>query len=257
MNATNRNRRNFLLQTSLASFGLLSAPQMIQAALSTELTSDLPSSPDKGQVILFQGDSITDAGRNRNVQNANNGAGMGFGYAYQIASHLLGRYPDRAFKCYNRGISGHKVFQLSDRWKEDCLDLKPDVLSLLIGVNDFWHTKTHGFKGTAQSYEDDLRRLLDRTKAAFPNIKIMLCEPFFVAGGSKLKADWFAEFDQYRAANVRIGKDYADVYIPFNTLFAKALESATVDYWCADGVHPSIAGSYLMANAWLEAFSKI
>ena len=90
--------------------------------------------------ILFQGDSITDAGRDKASYYANDAAGMGQGYVFQIVSHLLGANPGKDWKYYNRGISGHKVFQLADRWDDDCLQLKPDVLSILIGVNDFWHT---------------------------------------------------------------------------------------------------------------------
>ncbi|MEO1624029.1 MAG: SGNH/GDSL hydrolase family protein [Bacteroidota bacterium] len=244
----------------MASFAFLSAPQMIQAALSAELSSDLDftaSAEEAGRVLLFQGDSITDAGRSRAHYYPNQAAGMGGGYVYQIVSHLLGRYPEQGFRCYNRGISGHKVFQLSDRWEDDCLQLRPQVLSLLIGVNDFWHTKTHGFKGTAASYEQDLRALLQRSKEALPGLKIVLGEPFFVEGGSKLEKSWFAEFDSYREACARVAEDHADVYIPYNDIFAEALQSAPVTYWCPDGVHPSMAGSFLMANAWLEAFGKL
>ena len=244
----------------MAGMGLLSIPQLVHAALSAELSSDLSfegPSRHPGRVILFQGDSITDAGRNRARYYPNDAAGMGKGYVYQIVSHLLGRYPGQDFHCYNRGISGHKVFQLADRWEDDCLQLAPDVLSLLIGVNDFWHTKTHSFKGTAQTYERDLRQLLERSRKALPDLKIVIGEPFFVEGGTQLDPSWFAEFDGYRAACARVAETYADVYIPYNDLFAEALQSAPVSYWCPDGVHPSIAGGYLMAQAWLEAFARL
>ena len=256
MKKEHNNRRQFLLKGSLLSAGLLSAPALIQAALSAELRSEL-AHKHPGEVILFQGDSITDGNRNRGRYYPNDGAGMGFGYVYQIASHLLGRYPDKQFKCYNRGISGHKVFQLADRWEDDCIQLAPDVLSLLIGVNDFWHTKTHSFKGTAESYEADLRQLLDRTRQSLPNVKIIIGEPFFVEDGSALDKSWFPEFDRYRAACARVAKDLADAFIPYNLLFATALKTAPVSYWCPDGVHPSMAGGHLMANAWLEAYQKL
>ena len=102
----------------------------------------------KGLTILFQGDSITDGGRDRGQYYANNARGMGQGYVRHITTELLGNHPGSELRIYNRGISGHKVFQLRDRWVDDCLILKPDVLSILIGVNDFWHTLDWGYQGT-------------------------------------------------------------------------------------------------------------
>src|SRR5690242_5910233 len=105
----------------------------------------------KGETILFQGDSITDAGRSReHAQEANEQPGLGSGYAWLAAVELLVQRPNSALKIYNRGISGNKVFQLADRWQSDCLDLKPTLLSILIGVNDIWHALNGKYNGTVE-----------------------------------------------------------------------------------------------------------
>lgn len=213
------------------------------------------SNEDKSTTILFQGDSITDAGRNRGAYYANNGAGMGQGYVRHTVTELLGDHPHRDLRFYNRGISGHKVFQLANRWEEDCLQLRPDVLSIMIGVNDFWHTLTNGYQGTVQTYETDLDALLDRTLTALPDLKIIICEPFVVLGGTSIDTDdWIPAFRGYQEACKRMANKYKSAVVPFQSVFDKALEHEDASYWCPDGVHPSMAGNYLMSQAWLEVF---
>ncbi len=207
----------------------------------------------EGPVILFQGDSITDAGRNRGHYYPNQTQGMGNGYVYQIVSRLLGEEPEQQYRFYNRGISGHKVFQLADRWEDDCLQLKPEVLSILIGVNDYWHKLDGHYDGTLEIYESDYRKLLDRTFKALPDLKLIVCEPFIVPGGTAINEAW-EPFHAYRAAARRIADDYHATFIPFHEVFANALKEADASYWCPDGVHPSMAGAHLMAEAWLEGF---
>lgn len=250
MNQQNElNRRSFLKNATLAALSVGGVGQIVAAAND----HPVPSLPDKDKfVVLFQGDSITDAGRNKARYYANDGSGMGNGYVYQIVSQLLGKHPDKKYHCYNRGISGHKVFQLANRWDDDCLQLSPDVLSILIGVNDFWHTLTGGYKGTVKTYETDFRKLLDRTKKALPDVRLIIGEPFAVEGGSALNDDWYPTIHQYREAATKVAKDYQATFIPYHSIFAEALKTAPVSYWCPDGVHPSIAGGHLMARAWLE-----
>lgn len=247
----NSTRRQFLQQSALGAGLGFTLP---------DLFSDLNISQwtDDANVILFQGDSITDAGREKERQLANNSGSMGRGYASLITAELLGMHPSKDWQCYNRGISGHKVHQLAARWQEDCLDLKPDVLSILIGVNDFWHTLTHGYKGTVDVYETDLRNLLDLTLVQLPDLKLIIGEPFAVDGGTAINNDdWFPTFNKYREAAKRIAKDYNAAWIPYQQIFDEALDKAPVSYWCPDGVHPAMAGNYLMAKAWLKAFDKV
>ena len=244
-------RRKFIGQSAI---GLIGIPAIIKAANSS--TSFNFSTAEK-TTILFQGDSITDAGRRKDHYYANDASGMGLGYVHQIVTSLLGQHPTKNLKCYNRGISGHKVFQLANRWEDDCLQLQPDILSVLIGVNDFWHTLTHNYKGTAEVYEKDFRSLLDRTKKALPNLKLIIAEPFVVRGTAIIEEKWYPAFSAYQKASRQVATDYGAAFIPLQTIFDKALEVAPVSYWCPDGVHPSLAGAYLMAEAWLATLEEL
>ncbi len=210
----------------------------------------------KGGVIVFQGDSITDAGRAKDDHRANVPHALGSGYAGIAAAELLGKHPGSNWMIYNRGISGHKVFQLDQRWKEDTIDLKPDVLSILIGVNDFWHSLDAGYDGTVDVYERDFRALLERTRNALPDVKLIVGEPFAVGGGTAIDDGWEA-FDAYRAAARRVADEFDAEWIPYQKIFNEALDEAPASYWAPDGVHPSPAGNYLMAQAWLDALDDV
>ena len=219
---------------------------------------DISSAADSKSTILFQGDSITDAGRDKSQYYANNASGLGLGYPHMAAASLLAQYPDRHLRFYNRGISGHKVFQLAARWDDDALQLKPDVLSILIGVNDFWHTLNAGYTGTAAIYENDLRALIKRTKDALPQIKLILCEPFVVKGGTAVgDAKWVSEFPLYQAACKKISKEFNTLWVPYQSTFDGVLSKGGAAYWCPDGVHPSLAGARLMADAWIKVYEQL
>jgi lysophospholipase L1-like esterase len=206
----------------------------------------------KGDVILFQGDSITDARRKRTDLEANKTSGFGTGYVLLAASALMARYPELGLQIYNRGVSGNKVFQLADRWQADCLDLKPNVLSILVGVNDFWHTLVNGYTGTIQTYRDDYKALLDRTRKALPDVKLIIGEPYAIPGVKAVDEKWFPAFYDYQAAAKEIAAAYGAVFIPYQQVYDKALHTAPGGYWTEDGVHPSLAGAQLMADAWME-----
>jgi lysophospholipase L1-like esterase len=250
-------RRSFLKTSGkvIGTVGLASLATATQAADSWPPSGH--SLLARGDVVLFQGDSITDAGRSREpakMNTPNNHAGLGNGYAWLAASELLVSHPEDGFKIFNRGISGHKVFQLADRWQADCLDLKPNLLSILIGVNDYWHTldPKSGYKGTVEIYERDFQALLERTKKALPKVKLVICEPFVLRCGA-VNEHWFPEFDRYRAAARRVAKSQHAVFVPFQTMFDEALKYAAPDTWAGDGVHPTAAGASLMAYFWLKA----
>ena len=205
-----------------------------------------------GYTILFQGDSITDAGRSREkATTPNEQPGLGNGYAWFAAAELLVDRPRGNLKIFNRGISGNKVFQLAERWQADCLDLKPDLLSILIGVKDFWHTLDGKYQGTIEVYERDYRALLERTRKALPKVKLLICEPFVLRCGA-VNDRWFPEFDKYRAAAHRIAKEFKATFLPFQTMFDEALKYAPPPHWAGDGVHPTAAGAALMAHEWLN-----
>ena len=161
-------RREFLETAAaiLGGVGLASCASTQRAGGKTVSRSGMLN---KGDTVLFQGDSITDAGRSReHAEEANVQPAIGNGYAWMAASALLtGRASDE-LQIFNRGISGHKVFQLADRWDKDCLGMKPDVLSILIGVNDIWHSRGGNYDGTVEVYERDFHALVERTRAALP-----------------------------------------------------------------------------------------
>lgn len=208
--------------------------------------------------ILFQGDSITDGGRDRGHYYANSTGGIGKGYVAQVATELLGVYPEKSLKIYNRGISGHKVHQLQERWEDDCLNLKPDILSVMIGVNDYWHTMTHSYSAGPDVYKSDLLSLLKSTKDHLPDIKMIVAEPFYVPGGTAIDNDvWASGFPIYQSSCRQVADEIGAVFIPLQSIFDEALKEYPVKYWCPDGVHPSLAGSYLMSEAWLVALKKM
>lgn len=249
------NRRNFLRNAVATTVGLAAIPEILSAAMPSagKKKKGLISSLNEEDVILFQGDSITDAGREKLKQQANSPVSFGSGYAFLAASNLLNTMAPKQVSIYNRGISGNKVFQLADRWQKDCFDLKPGLLSILIGVNDFWHKLNGKYDGTVEKYENDYRQLLILTKKMLPDVKLVICEPFAVQDGSAVDEKWFPEFDAYRASAKKLADEFDSVFIPFQTIFEEAQNFAPGRYWTADGVHPSMAGNSLMAEAWLKA----
>lgn len=247
------NRRNFIKNASIGAVAAISIPQIVSSAMAAAPKGKRVSI-DQGDVILFQGDSITDAGRgNRNAFTPNNASALGSGYAFIAASQLLFQNPGKDLKIYNKGISGNKVYQLADRWDADTLAIKPNVLSIHIGVNDYWHTLNGSYKGTIDTYITDYRKLIDRTKAALPNVKLIICEPFGVLGVKAVTDAWYPTFNQFKKAARDIADQYNAPFVPYQAAFDKAINHAPPAYWTADGVHPSVAGAALMAHTWLEA----
>lgn len=243
-------RRKFLTRASVGSAMALTIPQIVSSAFTVKKEKQIRLK--QGDVILFQGDSITDAGRKRDDNGKNNDSVLGNGYPVLAGAELLYQYADKQLSVYNKGISGNKVYQLADRWEEDCLALKPNVLSILIGVNDFWHKFNHNYDGTLQVYKDDFTALLERTKKALPNVQFIIGEPFGVRGISAVKDEWYPDFDGYRQAAREVADAFGAIFIPYQKVFDEAQKTAPGSYWTHDGVHPSLAGAQLMAHAWLK-----
>ena len=209
--------------------------------------------------ILFQGDSITDCGRNRDAAaKPNDLCGLGQGYAMMAAAELLSTRPADGLRVFNRGISGNRVVDLYARIQGDILNLKPDVLSILIGVNDTWHGKNPDWSnGVAiPKYERIYRDLLNEVREALPTVKFVLCEPFVLRCGV-VRDDWVEEIDQRRAVVAKLAKEFDAVLVPFQSMFDEAVNLAPPEYWAADGVHPSAAGHLLMAKCWLEKIAGL
>lgn len=238
-------RRSFLTAvTSAATVACLNSSQILAAE---------KRSLAKGDVILFQGDSITDAGRNKNSPVANEG--LGRGYPNFIAEALRGDYPDLDLQIHNRGISGNKVPDLDRRWQADCIDIAPKILSILIGVNDIWHKLNGRYEGTAESYRDGFAALLDRTRKALPETTFVICEPFVLMSGTVKENEdkWFPEFTTRRTYAKEVATDAGAIWVPFQTMFDDAVAAGTEPKALAgDGVHPTPEGHQLMAKTWRE-----
>jgi lysophospholipase L1-like esterase len=251
MSEQSSSRRKFLRNSSLAGLTAITIPQIVSAAFEED-TKAKKLKVKKDATILFQGDSITDAGRKKDDEGYNTSAVLGNGYAMLAGAELLHKNPAQNLKIYNRGISGNKVYQLAERWEKDCISLKPDVLSILIGVNDFWHKLNGKYDGTVKKYLDDYKALLDQTKQKLPDVQLILGEPFAVAGIKAVDDKWYPEFNDYRAAAKEIAENFNAAFIPYQSVFDKAQQSAPGVYWTHDGVHTTLAGARLMAAAWLE-----
>ena len=246
-------RRKFFKRSAVQAAGIASIPMILSASLPEKKSkkSQFKNFP-QGGTVLFQGDSITDAGRDKKRQLPNDASSFGNGYALMAGAALLNELADKKLTVYNRGISGNKVYQLRDRWQKDCLDLKPDILSILIGVNDYWHKRSGNYDGTVEVYENDFRALLKRTKQALPNTQLVICEPFSLTGGSAIGEGWQEEFEPYRQVARKLAKEFDTLFVPYQSIFDEAIKHAPATYWSGDGVHPSMAGAQLMASAWLE-----
>src|SRR5256712_9616867 len=166
-----------------------------------------------GSVVLFKADSITDAGRDRGVADPNSAGALGSGYPLLAAAAALAAHPDRGLRFYNRGISGNKVPDLAARWATDTVALAPDVLSILIGVNDFWHKLSSGYTRTLEDYEHQYTALLDDTRRALPRTRLIVLEPFVLRCGA-VDDRWFPEFDQRRAAAERVAERAGAAIVP-------------------------------------------
>ncbi len=252
MNTPNDSRRGFLKKAAAGSLMLTGIPKIISAALAPVKKINL----SKGNVILFQGDSITDAGRNKEDNSYNSPRALGTGYAMLAAAAMLEKYADLDLKIYNKGISGNKVYQLAERWEKDCLELKPDILSILIGVNDIWHKLDGKYNGTVEIYKKDYISLLERTTLALPGVRLIICEPYAVKGVKSVDDKWYPEFYDYQNSAKEIAEQFGATYIPFQKVYDEAGKITPGAYWTPDGVHASFAGAQLMAKAWIEALKS-
>jgi lysophospholipase L1-like esterase len=247
-------RRSFIKGIATTGVAAFCLPGIKTFAL--DINKEARLKAHKGMVILFQGDSITDGNRGRNTDPNHI---MGHGYAFSIASRVGADYPEKRYVFYNRGISGNKVNDLADRWQPDTLDLKPDVLSVLVGVND---SSSIVFKRepliSVEKYEETYISLLEQTKAAFPDILFVLCEPFILPVG-KVKENWNAyssDIKKRQEVVKKISSEFEAVFVGFQEVFEKACEKAPAEYWMWDGVHPTVAGHELMAREWLKQVEK-
>ena len=233
-------------KTLLTGTLLAAAFLLLQAGCVTHQSAPdpLPAFFD-GARILFQGDSITDGNRGRNSDPNHL---LGHGYQFIIAAKYGEELAGRHLVFLNRGVSGNTVAALTRRWQPDTLDLKPDLLSILIGINDL-NTGV-----PAEQFEQQYDQLLATTVQALPNVRLVLCEPFGLPVGGK-KENW----ETYRAQLAvrdqivnKLGEKYHAPVVHFQQLFEAASDRAPADYWIWDGVHPTYSGHQLMADEWVR-----
>ena len=208
------------------------------------------------KVIVFQGDSITDVGCSKDYANLKANEGMGAGYPFLTMAALCLAEPEKDWQVYNRGVSGHRIVDLYARWKRDALNLKPDILSILIGVNDTWHESAFQNGVDVPRYAKFYRMLLEWTREVCPDTKLVLMEPFVLPFGAVLP-EWLPEMDERRAVVKEMAQEFNTVFIPLQSILNEALKRAPQEYWLKDGVHPTSAGHALFSQVWIEATKAI
>ena len=200
--------------------------------------------------ILFQGDSITDAFRKPDELNP--AFQLGNGYAFLIASRLGAEFPESGFEFINRGVSGNRVQDLAGRWQSDALDLKPDCLSLLVGVNNIIaRNKVQNDIGNEEVLSC-YRNLLGQLRAGNPHIHFILMEPYLLEAG-EVTSEWKTMLRPIQEGIEQIAAEFDASFVPLQTIFDEALLLAPASYWAYDGIHATHAGFKLIADGWIEA----
>ena len=210
--------------------------------------------------ILFQGDSITDVGRSRE-DNSN----VGRGYPHLLKAEFYYKNPEE-YDILNRGISGNRIVDVYARIKCDIINLAPDFMSILIGVNDVWHEFSYKNGVATPKFETIYGMLIEEIREALPNIKILIMEPFALPAsatvgelpdGSDKYTAFRADTEAKAAAAKRVAEKYGLGVLPLQKLLDDAAAKTSPEYWLKDGVHPSEAGHALIACEWKKAFDKM
>ncbi len=200
--------------------------------------------------IVFQGDSITDAGRDkRNYHD------MGKGYPKYAALQLAEAFPNVDFEFINMGISGNRTGQLFDRLYPDAIAFEPDIISILIGINDIWHRYDHFIETTDEQILTNYRAILARLKKQ-TTAKIVMLAPYLLDCSDKehMRADLTRLIPAIR----KLADEFADIYIPLDALFEEALKTQPEPlYYSADGVHPNGNGAKLIGKYYFDAVAPL
>ena len=256
------NRRDFIFKSIAASGALAyqgSAPFLkgneAKSNVVNGFTYELPKFK-KGARLLFQGDSITDMNWGRNQKDRNHY--LGHSYVFLLASSLGVEMPHANLEFFNRGVSGNKVSDLRKRWHKDAMEMNPDWLTVLIGVNDVGQGR--GQPVDLTKWEQDYRHILNESRKANPKLQIVLMDPF-VLRMTRLNSDaqwkyWRGEIDKLCTIVVRLAKDFDAVHIETQKIFDQAARYTSPQHWIWDGVHPLPQGHELIARNWLQAVAK-
>ena len=200
--------------------------------------------------ILFQGDSVTDAGR-----DYADSADMGNGYPRYASAMLQDAFPAIDFEFVNLGISGNRTENLVQRLERDCVDIQPDIVSIMIGINDVWHHYSHGILTTDEAFEANYRQVLDALKAR-TNARIFIIQPFLLETVDPGKQELCEELVRKQAIVKRLADEYADLYLPLDEVLHTQTEEEPV-YYTADGVHPTPNGACYIGEAYLKAIAPL
>jgi lysophospholipase L1-like esterase len=211
----------------------------------------------KGSRLVFLGDSITDMNWGRNESDRNHY--LGHSYVYLIASRLGVDMAEAELEFFNRGVSGNTVGNLRSRWQKDAIEMKPDVLSILIGVNDVGRSYSAGEDVPLDRWEADYRSLLESSRQANADLRIVLLDPFVLRCG-RLQEDaawnyYRGQIDRLRDIVARLAEEYSAVHVRTQDVFDAAAKAVRPDHWIWDGVHPLPQGHELIARHWLQQVS--
>jgi lysophospholipase L1-like esterase len=202
----------------------------------------------KKNTIVLQGDSVTDAGRFSDPQE------LGYGYARMVATGLQSLYPDYELTVYNRGISGHRTGDLVNRWDKDTLNLKPDIVTILIGINDVWRRFDSNDPTSVEVYAANYEKLMKSVKDF--GAKLIIIEPFALRTGAVTDL-WREDIDPKIHATRKLAQKYADSYIPADGIFSALSLVQPPEFWAADGVHPTAEGHRVLTKEILKALGAI
>lgn len=209
-----------------------------------------------GEVVLFQGDSITDGGRGRNQEDLNHV--MGHGYAYSVGAKMHLDNIEKGIKTYNRGVSGNRIADIYGRWMEDCINLKPTMLSVLVGINDAGFYYSCGCETDEKRYEKIYRLMLDEATESNPDICLVIMEPFV---GEYFEDEKHKKALQDGVAKIRpvcakLAQEYNAAFVPLQELmdeYQKKTEPKNV-IW--DGIHPTVLGHEIITRQWIKCVSE-
>ncbi len=210
----------------------------------------MPPLIQRDAIVLFQGDSITNAGRDHS-----NGADLGHGYVSLIAAWFSMMYPDHNVRFLNRGVGSNTVKNLEARWQADCLNLGPTWVSIMVGINDAARRFAFNEPMSAQEFEDVYRHILTQALDQL-DARFILIEPY-VLPTDDTRALWRTDLDPKIQVVRALAREFKAILIPMDGIFAAAAAKRDLKYWALDGVHPTPAGQALIAQSWLHAVKAI
>ena len=201
--------------------------------------------------ILFQGDSVTDAGRDRSDPHD-----MGNGYPRFASAMIQDSFPDTEFEFVNLGISGNRTEHLVERLEADFIEIQPDIVSIMIGVNDVWHHYAFEYvETTDEQFEANYRKVLDNLKSR-TNARILMIQPFLLETVDPAKQELCEELARKQAIVKQLADEYADAYLPLDEILHTETEEEPA-YYAADGVHPTPDGACFIGEAYLGAIAPL